>query len=216
MHDRSDQIQRAVLLQRNAVPSHAYHPTRRCRDLRAVLLQIYVPRMYKEFSSEKVLTMEWVDGVKPRRGSEGGGFGGGSEQDLALVEVGVRCSLEQMLEEGCASTTGRPWPRGLAHSPSCVSHSNREVIFFFLFFQFAAAKRRATTGRRTAQCPGMAQHVACVNDVRGPRVSVAPGAAVSRCARQAEADCRALYPGSHCRTRAGSTTRTRTPGTSCA
>lgn len=75
----------------------------RVRKTVARVLQIYVPRMYKQLSSEKVLTMEWVDGVKPRRGSEGGGFGGGSDQDLALVEVGVRCSLEQMLEEGCAS-----------------------------------------------------------------------------------------------------------------
>ena len=66
----------------------------------ATVLQIYVPKMYKALSSEKVLTMEWVDGDKPRRGSEGGGFGGGTDQDLALVEVGVRCSLEQMLEEG--------------------------------------------------------------------------------------------------------------------
>lgn len=64
-------------------------------------VQVYVPSMVPEFSSERVLTMEWVDGTKPRRGSEGGGFGGGSATDLNLVEVGVRCSLEQMLEEGC-------------------------------------------------------------------------------------------------------------------
>lgn len=63
-------------------------------------VQVYVPEMVPELSSERVLTMEWIDGSKPRRGSEGGGFGGGSAADLRLVEVGVRCSLEQMLEEG--------------------------------------------------------------------------------------------------------------------
>eukprot|EP00892_Ulva_mutabilis_P005960 jgi/Ulvmu1/3736/UM173_0009.1 len=72
------------------------------RSLFSHYYEIYVPRMYKALSTERILTMEWVDGDKPRRGSDGGGggFGGGSEQDLALVEVGVRCSLEQMLEEG--------------------------------------------------------------------------------------------------------------------
>lgn len=131
-----------------------------------MLLQIYVPRMYKEFSSEKVLTMEWVDGVKPRRGSEGGGFGGGSEQDIALVEVGVRCSLEQMLEEGCASAAGRPRPRELAHSSACVSHSNRGA-----FVLRSSLPRSAVQAQAAAQFPGL---VACVNDVRRPRLSVAP------------------------------------------
>jgi hypothetical protein len=60
--------------------------------------------------------MEWVDGVRLRSASRqrrapggGGGAAGGSgdddgedaaaAEDLRLVEVGVRCSLEQMLEE---------------------------------------------------------------------------------------------------------------------
>ena len=76
--------------------------------------------MYDAFTSERVLTMEWIDGEKPRRGSAGSAFEApvatstalatvppaaprrtaGSAQDIALVEVGVRCSLEQMLQEG--------------------------------------------------------------------------------------------------------------------
>jgi aarF domain-containing kinase len=85
-------------------------------------LQVYIPMMYPEYSSERVLTMEWVDGVKPRTGSTNTPppprtskhktelprqkadaappRPGGTEADLALVEVGVRCSLEQMLQEG--------------------------------------------------------------------------------------------------------------------
>lgn len=101
--------------------------------------------MYPELSTERVLTMEWINGVKPRRGSanfddanaaaaaaaaeaaaatstarvrgsarlppappaasapppqKGRRLGPEAEADLALVEVGVRCSLEQMLSEG--------------------------------------------------------------------------------------------------------------------
>ncbi len=64
--------------------------------------------------------MEWIDGVRLRSASRqrkadgngssaGGGTGTagssmdggeGAAEDLRLVEVGVRCSLEQMLEEG--------------------------------------------------------------------------------------------------------------------
>ena len=32
--------------------------------------------------------------------AQGGTIGGSTDDDLRLVEVGVRCSLEQMLEEG--------------------------------------------------------------------------------------------------------------------
>ena len=60
-------------------------------------MQIYVPTMYEDYSSERVLTMEWVTGTKPRSGSQASASES-SPSDIRLVEVGVRCSLEQMLQ----------------------------------------------------------------------------------------------------------------------
>eukprot|EP00798_Chlamydomonas_sp_ICE-L_P014464 gene14464-20478_t len=50
----------------------------------------------------EVLTMEWVDGERLRSASSEERIDSalGNQDDLDLVEVGVRCSLEQMLEEG--------------------------------------------------------------------------------------------------------------------
>lgn len=67
------------------------------------MTEVYVPHMYDELTSTKVLTMEWVEGERLRTASALDRLSGdrlGSEEDLHLVEVGVRCSLEQMLEEG--------------------------------------------------------------------------------------------------------------------
>lgn len=57
--------------------------------------------MLLNLTTRRVLVMEWVEGERLRSASAGAGDGrGGSAEDLALVDVGVRCSLEQMLEEG--------------------------------------------------------------------------------------------------------------------
>lgn len=62
---------------------------------------VYVPQMLLEWTTAKILVMEWVDGVKLRSGiASQQGTTLGSKEDLKLVDVGVRCSLEQMLEEG--------------------------------------------------------------------------------------------------------------------
>lgn len=62
---------------------------------------VFVPDMYEELTTQRVLIMEWVEGRRLRSGTSVGGYGrAGDESDLGLVEVGVRCSLEQMLEEG--------------------------------------------------------------------------------------------------------------------
>eukprot|EP00210_Caulerpa_lentillifera_P001091 g1052.t1 len=62
---------------------------------------VYVPHMFTEWTTSKILVMEWVDGVKLRSGIESRrGSSLGNKEDLRLVDVGVRCSLEQMLEEG--------------------------------------------------------------------------------------------------------------------
>ncbi|PSC70755.1 putative aarF domain-containing kinase chloroplastic [Micractinium conductrix] len=88
----------------------------RFRELYGHMEDVYVPRMHTQLCTRKVLVMEWVDGERLRTAysaaSEASGSGGTSSKrsgsggtgersdDLRLVEVGVRCSLEQMLEEG--------------------------------------------------------------------------------------------------------------------
>ena len=58
---------------------------------------VYVPSMYTELTTKKVLIMEWIDGTRLKSSSQGGQ---GAREELKMVEIGVRCSLEQMLEEG--------------------------------------------------------------------------------------------------------------------
>ncbi|KAF5839993.1 ABC1 family-domain-containing protein [Dunaliella salina] len=92
----------------------------RFKALYGHMKEIYVPAMYKEYTTSQVLTMEWIDGTRlrsasskermeavmrrtqgPSSSSSSSSSGlRGSEEDLALVEAGVRCSLEQMLEDG--------------------------------------------------------------------------------------------------------------------
>jgi len=61
---------------------------------------VYVPDMNLELTTPKVLVMEWIDGEKLRSGLESRRKSTGTKDDLRLVDIGVRCSLEQMLEEG--------------------------------------------------------------------------------------------------------------------
>ena len=71
---------------------------------------VYVPEMYFDFTTAKVLVMEWVDGVKLRTGTSAKALTLGTTEDLRLVDVGVRCSLEQMLEEGFYHADPHPGP----------------------------------------------------------------------------------------------------------
>lgn len=59
------------------------------RKLYGGLQDIFVPQMYLETTSRRVLLMEWVEGNKLSE-----------VKDLYLVEVGVYCSLSQLLEYG--------------------------------------------------------------------------------------------------------------------
>lgn len=96
----------------------------RFKDLYQNLDGVYIPTMLCDLTTQKVLVMEWVEGERIRSAYasfESTGFAssgvsdafdaasnrtgtrfsnGGSEDDLRLVEVGVRCSLEQLLEHG--------------------------------------------------------------------------------------------------------------------
>ena len=59
--------------------------------------------MNPEHTTQRVLVMEWVDGFRLRSRAEAAaerGSGTLNREDLALIDIGVRCSLEQMLEEG--------------------------------------------------------------------------------------------------------------------
>ena len=72
----------------------------RFKQLFGQMKGVYVPEMYFQWTTPKVLVMEWVDGQKLRSGATAKRASLGSQEDLQMVDVGVRCSLEQMLEEG--------------------------------------------------------------------------------------------------------------------
>ena len=59
--------------------------------------EIYVPKIYWEYTGKRVLTMEWIDGVKLTdiKAVEARGI-----DATHLVEIGVECSLRQLLEHG--------------------------------------------------------------------------------------------------------------------
>jgi predicted unusual protein kinase regulating ubiquinone biosynthesis (AarF/ABC1/UbiB family) len=59
--------------------------------------RIAVPRIYREATSRRVLTMEWIDGVKLTNLEAVRALGVDPDE---LVEVGVNCSLQQLLEHG--------------------------------------------------------------------------------------------------------------------
>lgn len=66
-------------------------------ELYGYLSDIYVPKIYWEYTNTRVLTMEWITGIKLNQ----------PEKILAqgidashLIDVGIQCSLRQLLEHG--------------------------------------------------------------------------------------------------------------------
>ncbi|MEM8641296.1 MAG: AarF/ABC1/UbiB kinase family protein [Cyanobacteria bacterium P01_G01_bin.54] len=61
------------------------------------LPEIYIPRIYWQYSGRRVLTMEWIEGIKLTqvKAIQAQGI-----DATYLVEVGVACSLRQLLEHG--------------------------------------------------------------------------------------------------------------------
>ena len=59
--------------------------------------KIAVPEIYKEITSRRVLTMEWIEGTKLTNLEEVKSLG--IDPD-AMIDIGVQCSLEQLLEHG--------------------------------------------------------------------------------------------------------------------
>ncbi|NJM69516.1 MAG: AarF/ABC1/UbiB kinase family protein [Scytonema sp. RU_4_4] len=58
---------------------------------------VYVPKIYWEYTNRRVLTMEWINGVKLTQTEELRVLGINARY---LIEVGVQCSLRQLLEHG--------------------------------------------------------------------------------------------------------------------
>ena len=59
--------------------------------------KIAVPKIYKETSSRRVLTMEWINGIKLTNLESVKKLGIDPDK---MIEIGVQCSLEQLLEHG--------------------------------------------------------------------------------------------------------------------
>ncbi|BBC24068.1 ABC1 kinase family protein [Pseudanabaena sp. ABRG5-3] len=58
---------------------------------------IYVPRIYWQYTAKRVLTMEWIEGIKLTNVQKVKEAGFDSRQ---IIEVGVQCSLRQLLDYG--------------------------------------------------------------------------------------------------------------------
>ncbi len=69
----------------------------RFAELYGDLEAIYVPKIYWEYTAKRVLTMEWIEGIKLTELRKIADMGFDSRQ---IVEVGVQCSLRQLLESG--------------------------------------------------------------------------------------------------------------------
>lgn len=61
------------------------------------LPEIYVPKIYWQYTAKRVLTMEWIEGVKLTELETIKQMGFDSRH---IIEVGVQCSLVQLLDQG--------------------------------------------------------------------------------------------------------------------
>jgi predicted unusual protein kinase regulating ubiquinone biosynthesis (AarF/ABC1/UbiB family) len=66
-------------------------------ELYGHMKDIYVPKIYWEYTNRRVLTMEWINGTKLTNTEEITAQGIDARY---LIEVGVQCSLRQLLEHG--------------------------------------------------------------------------------------------------------------------
>lgn len=77
--------------------THEGENAERFADLYGYLPEILVPGIYPQYTGRRVLTMEWIDGVKlteiERLRAQG-------IDPTHVIEVGVQCSLRQLLEHG--------------------------------------------------------------------------------------------------------------------
>ncbi|MBD2691598.1 ABC1 kinase family protein [Anabaena catenula] len=66
-------------------------------ELYGHMQDIYVPKIYWEYTNRRVLTMEWINGIKLTQTQELQELGINARY---LIEIGVQCSLRQLLEHG--------------------------------------------------------------------------------------------------------------------
>jgi predicted unusual protein kinase regulating ubiquinone biosynthesis (AarF/ABC1/UbiB family) len=66
-------------------------------ELYGHIKDVYVPKIYWEYTNRRVLTMEWINGTKLTQTEEITAQGIDARY---LIEVGVQCSLRQLLEHG--------------------------------------------------------------------------------------------------------------------
>ena len=67
------------------------------RDMHQKNLKIAVPKIYNDLTSRRVLTMEWIEGTKLTNLEKVKDLGINPDK---MIEIGVQCSLEQLLEHG--------------------------------------------------------------------------------------------------------------------
>ena len=67
------------------------------RDMHQKNKKIAVPKIYREITSRRVLTMEWIEGTKLTNLDDVKKLGIDPDE---MIEIGVQCSLEQLLEHG--------------------------------------------------------------------------------------------------------------------
>ncbi len=77
--------------------THEGQNAERFREFYGYLQEIYIPTIYWEYTGRRVLTMEWITGTKLTNLREIQAQGIDATH---LVEVGVECSLRQLLEYG--------------------------------------------------------------------------------------------------------------------
>ncbi len=67
------------------------------RNMHQKNIKIAVPKIYNEFTSRRVLTMEWIEGTKLTNLDDVKKLGIDPDE---MIDIGVQCSLEQLLEHG--------------------------------------------------------------------------------------------------------------------
>ncbi len=67
------------------------------KELHSRNIKIAVPKIYREATSRRVLTMEWIDGIKLTNIEAVKKLGIDPNE---MVEIGVSCSLQQLIEHG--------------------------------------------------------------------------------------------------------------------
>jgi predicted unusual protein kinase regulating ubiquinone biosynthesis (AarF/ABC1/UbiB family) len=77
--------------------THEGENAQRFAELYGHISGIYVPHIYPELTARRVLTMEWIDGTKLTRIEELDRLGIDATH---IIDVGVQCSLRQLLEHG--------------------------------------------------------------------------------------------------------------------